>query len=177
VLDGGALGIIVPHVNTADEARRAVNNCKFPPVGHRSVMGGYAQLDFESVPLGEATRIMNENTILVVMIETPEAVENVDEIAAIDGIDVVHVGTGDLVTEMGLHGQVDHPKVAEAFERVIAACRKHGRFAGMGGIRDQALAERYVGMGFRFLTTNSDLAFLLQAASARVKRMRELKLD
>ena len=140
-------------------------------------MEGYAQLDFESMPIGEATQIMNENTILVVMIETPEAVENVDPIAAVAGIDVVHVGTGDLLAEMGLHGQVDHPKVAEAFEQVIAACRKHGRFAGMGGIRDQALAEKYVRMGFRFLTTNSDLAFLLKAATERVKQMRDVKLD
>lgn len=177
VLDGGAMGIIVPHVNTAEEARAAVAACKFPPVGHRSVMGNYVQLGFEPMPLAEATRTLNQNTLLAVMLETPEAIANVDSIAAIDGIDVIHVGTSDLLAEMGLTGQFDHPEVAKAFERVIAAARRHGRFAGMGGVRDPGLFAKYLKMGFRFLTTNSDLAFLLQAASARAKEIRGIKRD
>lgn len=177
VLDGGAMGIVVPHVNTADQARTAVSNCKFPPVGHRSVMGGYAQLGFESVPIGEATRIMNENTLLAVMIETPEGVENVEEIARVPGIDVIHVGSNDLLAEMGLHGRFDHPELEKIAGRVIAACKANGKIPGIGGIRDPELCAKYVRMGSRFLTTHTDLAFLIAAATARARRMREIPLE
>jgi 2-keto-3-deoxy-L-rhamnonate aldolase RhmA len=172
VLDGGAMGVVVPHVNNAEEARRAVDACRYPPVGHRSVMGGYAQLGYASLPIKEATEFMNANTLLAVMIETPQAVENVEAIAAVDGIDVVYIGSNDLLCEMGLPGQFEHPALEKAARRVIDAALSNGKFSGVGGIRGAAMAEKYVGLGSQFLTTHSDLAFMMEAASARAKLLR-----
>ncbi len=88
-LDGGALGIVMPHVDTAEEAKAIVDHLKYPPLGHRSVAGGQAFLGFRPVPIAEATRTMNAQTLVVVMLETPQAIANADSIAAVPGIDVL----------------------------------------------------------------------------------------
>ncbi|MEM7404270.1 MAG: aldolase/citrate lyase family protein [Pseudomonadota bacterium] len=172
VLDGGAMGVVVPHVDTAEQARAAVEACKFPPIGRRSMAGGFAQFDFAAVPPAEAAEVHNENVLLAVMVETPLAIQNVDAIAAVDGVDVVHIGTNDLLVEMGLAGQFEHPDVMAAYESVLNACERHGKVAGLGGVRDPALGKRYLALGFRFMTTHTDLAFLLEAASARTRALR-----
>jgi hypothetical protein len=140
-----AQGIVVPHVDTAEVAARIVSNCKYPPVGHRSVTGALPQLDFKPAPLGEATAAINAATLLILMLETPEAIDNVEAIAAVPGFDVLLVGTNDLCMEMGIPGQLDHRRVGEAFERIVAACRAHGKYAGLGGVYDPALMRRRQG--------------------------------
>lgn len=176
VLDCGAMGVVIPHIDTPEQARAAVAACKYPPVGHRSMAAGFAHFDFAGLPPAEAARVHNENLLLVVMLETPTAIENAAAIAAVEGVDVVHIGTNDLLAEMGLHGQFEHPRVAEIYTSVIAACEKHGKVAGMGGVRDLSLCEQYIKLGFRFMTTNSDLAFVLSAASARTEAIRKLEI-
>ena len=111
------------------------------------MVGGLAQLDFAAVPVGEATEAINASTLVVVMIETPEAVENVDAIAAVEGVDGLLVGTNDLCMEMGIPGRVGDPAVMEAQAKVIDACRRHGRFPGLGGVYEPALMERCIEMG------------------------------
>jgi len=177
VLDGGAMGVVVPHVNTAAEARHAVASCRFPPVGHRSVAGGYAQLGYANMPAAEASDYLNRNTLLAVMIETPEAVENIEEIAAVDGIDVIYIGSNDLLMEMGLPGQFGGEALEKAAKRIIDASLAHGKFPGIGGVRDPELAAKFVRMGSRFLTTHSDFAFLIEAASARAALLRDAVKD
>jgi len=172
VLDCGAMGVVVPHVDDAEQAQAAVNACKYPPTGHRSMSGGFPHFDFAPVPPGEAARIHNDNVLLAVMLETPRAIENADEIARLEGVDVLHIGTNDLLAEMGLHGQFEHPEVRAAYEKVISACERHGKTAGLGGVRDLELCEKYLAMGFRFMTTHTDLAFLLAAASERTRALR-----
>jgi len=174
VLDCGAMGVVVPHVNTGAEARRAVDACKYPPLGHRSMSAGFPHFDFQALPPAQAARLHNDNILVVVMVETAEAIDNVDEIAATEGVNVVHIGTNDLLAEIGLPGQFDHPRVAQMYQQVIAACRRHGKQAGLGGVRDAELCERYLRLGFRFMTTNSDLAFLLAGASQRTAELRKL---
>jgi 2-keto-3-deoxy-L-rhamnonate aldolase RhmA len=174
VLDCGAMGVVVPHVDTAAEAKRAVDACRYPPLGRRSMSAGFPHFDYEAVAPAEAARLHNENTLVVVMVETAEAIENVDAIAATEGVDVVHVGTNDLLADIGLPGQFDHPQVARMYEQVITACHRHGKHAGLGGVRDADLCKRYLKMGFRFMTTNSDLAFLIAGASRRTAELRAL---
>ena len=176
VLDGGAMGVVVPHVNTAEEARRAVDACRYAPIGHRSAMGGYAQLGFESLPIREAAAYMNEHTLLAVMIETPQAVENADAIAAIPGIDALLIGTNDLTLEMDISGQIGHERIKAAYATVAAACSRHGKVLGMGGVYDQELATRYIGMGARLILGASDHSLLLNAATQRVEFLRALGL-
>lgn len=172
VLDGGAMGIVVPHVDDAETARRMVDNCRYPPVGHRSVTGTLPQIDFQSLPVGEATRLINETTLLVIMLETPQAIDNVEEIAAVPGIDVLLIGTNDLCMEMGIPGQVDDPRIAEIYQRVIAACRANGLYAGLGGVYEPNLMQRYIALGMQFVLVGSDLSLLMAAARERVQRLR-----
>lgn len=175
-LDAGAQGIVVPHVDTAEMAAKMVENCRYPPIGHRSVTGALPQLDFVPAPMAEATAAINAATLLMLMIETPEAVENVEQIAAVPGFDVLLLGTNDLCMEMGIPGQIDHPKVGQAFERIIAACKANGKYAGLGGVYDPPLMEKYLAMGFRLVLAGSDLSFLMAAAKDRAAAIRGMKL-
>ena len=174
ILDGGAQGIVAPHVDTPETAARIVRQCRFPPLGRRSVVGGLAQLDFAAVPVGEATQAINASTLVVVMIETPEAVGNVDAIAAVEGVDGLLVGTNDLCMEMGIPGRVGDPAVMEAQAKVIDACRRHGRFPGLGGVYEPALMERCIEMGMRFILCGNDLSMLMGAAGGRARQLRAL---
>lgn len=129
-LDGGAQGLLVPHVNTAEQARAIVSAARYPPIGARSVMGSTPALSYRSMPLAEVITELNRNTLIIAMVETPEAVIEADAIAAVEGIDMLLIGSNDLCTEMGIAGQLRHPRLIEAYESVAAACRAHGKFWG-----------------------------------------------
>ena len=172
VLDNGAQGIVVPHVDSADEARRVAAACRFPPVGKRSMGGGLQQVGFATMPLGEMARVVNDETLVVVMVESPQGVANCEEIAAVPGVDALLVGTNDLCFEMGIPGQFNDPRVAEAYRKVIAACRKHGKFPGMGGMYTPELLERHIAMGVQLILSGSDFSFLMQAGAARAQLVR-----
>ena len=174
VLDGGAQGVVVPHVSTVESARQVADNCRYPPVGHRSLAGSMAQLEYEALAIGEAAKLINANTLVTVMLETPEAIENADAIAAVAGIDVLLIGTNDLCAEMGIHGQFGHERVAKAYERVIAACRNNRKHPGMGGVYDQELSSKYIKMGARFLLAGADLSLMMTAAKARTQFLRQI---
>lgn len=174
VLDGGAMGVVVPHVNTAEEAKAAVDHAKFPPVGHRSMTGSLPQLGFANLG-AEMPKVMNDNTLVVVMLETPQAIDNAERIAAVDGVDVLMIGTNDLSAEMGIPSQFGHERVVNAYERMIAAAHKHGKYPGMGGVYDQELTTRYVKMGVQFMLGGSDLSFIMAGAKARADFIKSIK--
>lgn len=171
-LDNGAQGVVVPHVDTAEDARRIADYCRFPPLGHRSMGGGLQQTGFVPMPIGETARIVNEETLVVAMLESPRGIENCEAIAAVPGIDAVLIGTNDLCFEMGIPGKFDDPRVVDAYAKLVAACRKHGKAAGMGGVQAPELLERYIGMGVRLVLAGTDFALLMQAASARASLVR-----
>lgn len=176
LLDNGAMGIMAPDVETPEEARHLVRTCRFPPLGKRSVYAGYPQFGYRSVPIAEATRALDENTLVVAMIESGQGVENADAIAAVDGIDVLHVGSNDLMTAVGRPDEMGSKHHFELCEKVAAACRAHGKFFGIGGAREPEQQARFIAMGARFMTTNSDLAFLMAAAAERARQLRALPL-
>lgn len=171
-LDGGALGIVVPHVDTPDEAREVVNALRFPPFGRRSIGGGYPQFGFAAVPAKEAVDTLNAGTLVVAMMETPRAIENAQHIAAVPGIDVLLMGTNDLCLEMGIPGQIDHPRVGEAIDAVVAACRMHGKWPALGGVYGRALLEPYIARGMRMILAGNDLSLLVTAATEQAKFVR-----
>jgi 2-keto-3-deoxy-L-rhamnonate aldolase RhmA len=173
-LDAGASGIVLPHVDSPEEAREAVRRLKFPPLGRRS-LGAAPQLKFRPTPLPETIRLLNESVLTVIMLETPQAIEQADAIAAVEGVDVVMIGTNDLCAEMGIPGRYDDPRVVSAYETVLAACRKHGKWPGMGGVYDEVIAPRYVAMGFRFILSGLDFNFMMAGATARAKFLRGLQ--
>jgi len=166
-LDNGAQGIVMPHVDTAKEARRIADAFHYPPKGHRSWGGPPAMYGYRPPAMAEAQKAINAEILTVVMIESPEAVKNAADIAAVDGVDVLLLGTSDLSSELGVAGQMGHPKVIDAYENVGAACRKHGKVLGMGGVYDEENAARYVAMGARFILTGSDHNYMLTGANTR----------
>jgi 2-keto-3-deoxy-L-rhamnonate aldolase RhmA len=175
VLDIGALGIIAPHIRSAEDAAAVVSACKFPPLGERSVSAGLPHLGYRNLPVSEARRAINDATAVVVMIETPAALDNVEAIAAVEGVDLLLIGTNDLCSEWGIPGEFGHSKVRDAYRRVIGACRKHGIHAGVGGLSGRPdLVKEFVAMGARFVSSGSDLQFLLASATERANAVRKL---
>ena len=150
-LDNGALGIVVPHVDTVEQANSLVDAFRFHPMGHRSTGGPPAQFAYRPPSSAEAQKTLNAEILVVPMIETPQAVENADRIAAIEGIDALLIGTNDLALEMGISGQIGHARVQTAYRTVAEACRRHNKVLGMGGVYDQEVASRYIGMGARMI--------------------------
>ncbi|MCH8886459.1 MAG: aldolase [SAR324 cluster bacterium] len=175
VLDAGAMGIVFPHVDTPEQAARLVSFCKYPPQGHRSAAGNMAQLDFRAMPQAEASALVNQRTLIVMMIESPAGLENAEAIAGVEGVDVLLVGCNDLCMEMGIPSQFDHPDLARALERTVAAAKAHGIHAGFGGVYDEPLCAQFVKMGLRFILGGGDLPMLMQAATARADFLRGLE--
>jgi len=174
-LDGGAQGVIMPDVNDAAQARAVVDHGRFAPLGHRSVMGPTPALGYRALPLGEINQTLNAETLIVVMLESPQGIANADEIAAVPGVDILLIGSNDLCTELGIPGQLRHPKLREAYETAAKACRAHGKTLGVGGIRgDLDLQRDLVQLGARFVIAGSDTAYLAAAARKDVEALRGL---
>jgi 2-keto-3-deoxy-L-rhamnonate aldolase RhmA len=174
-LDGGAQGIVVPHVDTVEEAKRVADQALFPPLGHRSISGTQPVLGYESMPIKQMAEVINDNLLVTVMLETPTAIANADAIAAIPGIDCLLIGTNDLCAEMGIHGQYGDEKVAKAYDTAAAACRNNGKFLGMGGVYDEELAAKYIKAGAQMILSGQDLGWMMQAAKARSGFLRSIK--
>jgi len=177
ILDAGALGIVAPHVNSAEEARAVVRACRFAPLGERSVAGNWPHLGYQAYPAEQVRKLFNDRTTVIVMLETPGAIERADEIAAVPGVDILHIGSTDLCDALGLPGQFDNPAIARSFEQVIAACRKHGKYAGAGGLGSAPeVMQNVVRMGVRFVTAGNEWAFMLAAAKQRASMLRKLEI-
>ena len=178
LLDAGAMGIVAPHVESADEARAIVAACRFAPLGRRSVAGQWPQLGYRALPADEARRLLDASTTVVVMLESPEAIAQADEIAAVPGVDILHVGATDLCDAMGLPGAFDHPRLRASFERVTQACRRHAKVAGAGGLGSAPdVMQAVVRLGVRFVTAGNEWAFMLAAARQRAVMLRQLPLE
>lgn len=173
-LDGGAQGIVMPHVDTPEQAREAVRQLRYPPVGRRSISSMQVHVNFRSVPVGELTQALDQEFLIAVMLETETAIGNCEAIAAVDGIDVIMIGGNDLCFDMGMPGDVMNPKVIRAFERVAAACKAHGRHAGLGGIRKPEQLKVYFDMGYRFILAANDVTLLVDAGQKRTAALRDL---
>jgi 4-hydroxy-2-oxoheptanedioate aldolase len=176
VLDAGALGVIAPHVQSADDARAFVAAAKFPPLGQRSAAGPLPHLQYRSFPAAAADPALNQATLLVVQFESEQALGQADAIAAVEGVDLVMIGSNDLLADWGLAGQYEHPRLRDAYARTIAACRKHGKHVGVGGLASRPdLAAEFVRMGARYVSTGTDLGFLLAACKAKAKEVHDIK--
>lgn len=176
VLANGALGVITPHIRSADEAKAVVRAAKFPPLGERSNAGGLPHLHFRAFPVVEAYAALNDATMVVVQFESAAALAQAEEIVAVDGVDMVLIGLNDLLADWGIPGEYDHPRVHEAYAKTIAACRRRGKHCGVGGLATRPdLVAEFVKMGARYVSTGTDLAFLLSACTARARQVKEIK--
>jgi 2-keto-3-deoxy-L-rhamnonate aldolase RhmA len=167
ILDAGAQGVIFPHVQNATEAKAFTAACRFPPIGTRSMTYGGPQLEYETIPATEAMEGGNAETLVVMMIETPEAVKNAGEIASVEGVDVLLVGGSDLSATMGIPGQYTNPDFLDAIDAVIAAAQGAGKWPGLGGVYDEAILPDFVKRGMRFFLGGADMSFILAGGRAR----------
>jgi len=156
-LDAGALGVMVPMVESAEQARQVVASAKYPPAGGRGV-GVYYADDVEPGGLAATLAKANEELLLIAQIETTAGVEHVEEIAAVDGIDVLWIGHFDLTTSLGTPGEFWNAAHTEAVDRVFEACRRHGKTVAtmVNDVPDGLmLAEK----GFRMFAYNDAMLF------------------
>jgi len=166
-LTNGALGVVIPHVNSYDEAQRATRAAKYPPEGVLSVPGTIPQFGY-GISLADATRRFNQESVTMLMIESQIAVDAVQDIAAVANADVLFVGSSDLVFDMGLPGGYDHPRYLDALERIAAAASAHGKAFGVGGVGHDAQWEAVIGIGAQVIMTENDLSMLVNRARERV---------
>mgnify|MGYP001199288302 CR=1 FL=1 len=171
-LDGGALGIVTPQCESADEAREIVERLHYAPEGTRSVVGGLPQFGFANPGMSEAMEAMNAAMLVIVMLESPNAIARADEIAAVEGVDVLLIGTNDLAAASGIPGEVGHEQIVANYETVAAACKKHGKWMGMGGVPVPEIQEKYISMGVRFVLAGQDMSYLIAMATNTVNRVR-----
>lgn len=173
MLDAGALGIMAPNVETAEEARRIVGAVKYAPAGRRGVGIGTAHTDYVAVDAAGYLQEANENTTVICQIESPEGVSNASEIAATDGVDVLWVGHFDLSQAMGIPGQFQDPRFHEALRGVVRAARgRHKAAAARPASWDQL--ELWLSMGFNMISWKSDIALYRGALQGDVARVRQL---
>ncbi|GEO81295.1 HpcH/HpaI aldolase family protein [Pararhodospirillum oryzae] len=162
VLDTGPDGILIPLVNSAEEARVAVRAIKYPPVGERGA--GLARAQCYGLRMGEYLQSANEEVMTIVMIEHIDAVNNIESILAVPGIDSVMVGALDLSGSMGILGQTGDPRVEEAITRVLKAAQAAGKPCGIITTSAEQ-ANRRIKEGFTHLIVGIDILFLLGGAS------------
>ncbi len=163
--EADATGIMVPHVTTAEEAREIVARTRFYPVGQRAIDGGNSDGKFCRVPVKQYLEHGNTERFIILQIETPEALENVDEIAAVEGFDILHFGPGDFSHRLGLSGQREHPVVVAARQRVAQAAVKHGKYAMAQPV---APLPQLAAEGFKIFSLGADVMGLNTYLDARL---------
>ena len=172
MLDSGAQGLLIPMARSLDYVKEAVAQSKYTPLGRRGMHFMRPHTDFD--PPADAADYMqraNENLITAIQIETMEAVEQMDEIAAIDGVDMLYLGPGDLSAAMGMPGQAGHPRIWEVARRIIEVCRKHGKIPGghLGGVAD---APKAMAMGMNVVAYAASIRILINGATQHIKDLR-----
>jgi 4-hydroxy-2-oxoheptanedioate aldolase len=169
-LDLGAVGIVVPRLDTAEQAREAVTFLRYPPGGQRGVALLTRGARLGAVGHAEVAWL-NRDIVGIVQIETPSALREADEIAAIDGVDVLFVGPADLSHSLGVAGRFDDATYIAALRSVVAACRAHGKAAGIL-LYDRSSFGPHLEMGFTFVGLGADLSFVAGGAKAALAAAR-----
>jgi 2-dehydro-3-deoxyglucarate aldolase/4-hydroxy-2-oxoheptanedioate aldolase len=161
-LDVGAMGLMVPMVESADQARIIVQAAKYPPTGRRGAAFGVAHDDYQGGDTVVKMRSANDEVLLIAQIETVRGLENLEAITAVPGIDVIWIGHHDLTNSMGIPGQFDHPRYLEAVQRVLDAAKRNGKFAGFMAPTVE-MGQALLRQGFRILAYGGDLWIYQQA--------------
>ena len=172
LLDGGARGIVAPRIETADQARQVSAACRFPPHGQRSQTAMLPQLDMRPTSASVSNPLLDGQTVVQILIETPQGVAHADRIAQVDGVDMLAIGANDLTAELGVPGQYDHELVRAAVATMADVCRRHGKLLMLGGVGDLAVFATLASLGVCPLyLTGMDTDLLFSAAQARTETL------
>ncbi len=174
-LDSGAAGLLVPQVNTAEQTKEILTHAKYPPAGNRGVALRRAHSLYQKVNPAEYLKQANEETFIAIQAETPTAIENLEAIASVSGVDAVFVGPFDLSVSLGIPGETNQPREVEAIDRVVEVCRRRGIVSGIH-LFDLKALKMWVEKGMRFVTYSSDIALLADAAANGVAGLKSLPL-
>jgi len=170
-LDIGALGVMVPHVETADDAREIVRCAKYPPVGERGFGLRAAVTDYAGAPVADVIAWSNAETMIMAQVESRRCLDQLDEIAAVPGIDVLLIGPTDLSVSLGVPGQMLHPTMQDAYRHVVGVANRHGIAAGIHP-SDLKVVQHGRDIGMRVLMYANDARFLLGAGRQAVEALR-----
>ncbi len=175
-LDAGAMGVIVPHVETAEQAAMAVRYSKYPPEGKRGVLTAGVHTEFAEPDCGELTAGQNREVLTAVKVESGLGIENIDAIAATPGLDAILIGRTDLSATIGIPGQIHHPDIRDSVERMLDAVKRHGIAGGphIGSIEESL---EWADKGATFMSYGYDGDMLMQASKQFVGGVRDLLGD
>jgi 4-hydroxy-2-oxoheptanedioate aldolase len=173
LLESGAHGILYPRCDNADEAAEVVRWSKFAPMGQRGVDAANPDNPYLMTPLAEYLKLANDNTWIALQIEDPKAMDQVEKIAAVPGIDVLFLGPGDFSVLAGIPGQMSHPIMLDAIKRIAAAAKAHGKHWGMP-VPTPERGKELLDMGARFIAHGSDFVLLKTALEGVRERMKAI---
>ena len=179
VLDAGADGVVVPQIHTVEEVKRIVDDCRYPPTGSRGygplIKTNYGRLISNSEQDRKYQEAANENILAAIMIETQEAVSDIDKIVAVDGLDSVVIGPGDLSGSFGMIGEFDNPVMVDAMVKVIEAAKSAGVFVGVGLGPDLEFAATQLERGVQWFQMGGDLGYSIQTMDRLTSGLRALR--
>lgn len=174
-LDGGALGVIFPHVNTAEEAKAIVDHVRYPPIGRRSFAARQPIVGFAAKPAHEIMPAIDAQILTFAMIESREGVENAGDIAAVPGIDVLFIGAYDLTIDLGIADQFESPQFRSAVDKVVKAGRKNGKAVGIGGIRADEYMQSLLQAGVSIVLGDMETSLLIASGRAQTSGLRAMQ--
>ncbi|MDK3258464.1 HpcH/HpaI aldolase family protein [Blastococcus capsensis] len=170
-LDAGAAGLLVPMVDTVEQAEEIVRHAKYAPQGQRGTALRRGHSDYAKKPAVEYMARVNEETTIAIQIESREAVKNAEALAAVPGIDALFIGPFDLSVDMGLTGQASDPQMREVYRTVLAAAKASGKVAGIH-LFDTQLAKSLIEEGFQMVSVSSDIDIIVDQTAANVSALR-----
>lgn len=170
-LDHGAIGIMLPRVETRAHVEKLVEAMKYPPVGKRGCSSDAPYSEYVFGPLPEFLDVSNKDTLVIVQIERKAALDNLDELLSVPGVDVALIGPEDLSVSLGIPGETSHPLVVEAIQKVIAAAGRHEVVPGihLGSVEK---LKGWMAQGMRVIIYSSDLGFIMEAGAAGLAGLR-----
>lgn len=171
ILDIGALGLMVPRVETEEEVKEIVAEVKYPPLGRRGCSITMGNNDYRPQAVDAFIKEANQETLVIIQIELEKAVHDIDSLLSVRGVDVALIGPGDLSISLGLPGQPDHPQVLQAIDRVLAACEKYHVVPGIHLNNVDRLVE-WLRRGMRMVAWSTDVWMLLNSGTEAVRRLR-----
>ena len=172
-LDQGAMGIMLPRVETRAHVETLVQAVKYPPMGIRGCSSDAPHAEYDFGPLTQFLDVNNEDTLVIAQIERKQAIENIDEILSVPGLDAAFIGPEDLSVSMGIPGETNHPSLITAVETMIEAAERHNIVSGIH-VYDVESFERWHGKGMRLFMYGADLFFLMEASTSGLNELRAL---
>lgn len=172
LLDLGAMGMLFQMCETAEQAEEFVRWTRYPPEGRRGAMFGGAHDDYSSLTVPEIIGGAHDRTMVCVLIESAKGVANVEEIMSVPGVDVAHLGHGDLSLSLEVPGQTDHPTMQAGIDRILAACEQHNKAAAClaGSVE---IGQDWVRRGFRMVSYSYDIGLLTSALAEGIEQIRD----